>query len=146
MNNANSDFSGDLTKAIGEDTLHLENQWRVSLHQSVSADSRGSAYCHDTTSDDSAWSITQHREQYRACFCPIGVLLIVVPLLLIVFIVVSQRRQRQQMLVAQDAQRILDMAFGQPVGVPNQPVIPQPLWSDGTRFSYLRHYHLRYQS
>ena len=136
MNNASSDFSDDLTKAIGEDTLHLENQWRVSLHQSsvLTPADQPTATTQPLTIPPGQLPGTANSTE--PVFVSIGVLLIVVPLLLIVYIVIGQRRKRQQVLIGQDAQRILDMAFGQSVATPNQPVMPQPLWSDGTRFSY----------
>lgn len=33
MNNSQTDFSDDLTSALGEDQLHLENQWHLQLNQ-----------------------------------------------------------------------------------------------------------------
>ncbi|MEO8970447.1 MAG: peptidase MA family metallohydrolase [Ktedonobacteraceae bacterium] len=136
MNNTNGDFSDDLTKAIGEDTAHLENQWRVSLHQSsvLAPVDQPTATTQPVTISPAQLPNTANT--IEPLFVSIGILLIVIPLLSIVFILNNERRKRRQVLVAQDAQRILDMAFSQPAPTRNQSVSPQPLWSDGTRFSY----------
>ncbi|HLX39378.1 MAG TPA: peptidase MA family metallohydrolase [Ktedonobacteraceae bacterium] len=136
MNNANSDFSDDMTKAIGEDTLHLENQWRVFLHQSsvlTPADQPTATTQPLTVPPDQLPSTVNGTEPF---FVSVGILLIVAPLLMIVFIVMSQRRKRQQALVAQDAQRILNMTFGQPASFHNQSALPPSSWTNGTRFTY----------
>ena len=133
MNNSNSDFSDDLTKAIGEDTLHLENQWRISLHQSsvlTPGDQPTATTQPLTIPPDQLPSTANSTEPF---FVSIGLLLIVIPFCGIVFIIINERRKRQRLLVAQDAQRILNIAFSQPAA--NQP-FGSPSWSDGTRFSY----------
>lgn len=135
MNNPNGDFSDDLTKALGEDTLHLENQWRVSLHQSpvLTPGEQPTATTQPLTIPPDQLPVTANTTE--PLFVSVGILFIVIPLFGLVFIAINQRRKRQRMLVSQDAQRILDIAFGQPVAARNQ-IPPQSLWSDGTRFSY----------
>ena len=131
MNNSNSDFSDDLVKSIGEDTLHLENQWRLFLRQ-PSVLTAGDAPTATTQSltipPDQLPGTANTTEPF---FVSLGVLLIVLPLSGIVFMLISQRRKRQRLLVVQDAQRILDMTFG-------QSATAGPLWSDGTRSSYVQ--------
>jgi hypothetical protein len=135
MNNPNGDFSDDLTKAIGEDTLHLENQWRVSLHQSavLAPGVPPTATTQPLTIPPEQLPDTANTTE--PLFVSIGILFIVIPLFGIAFVVINERRKRQRMLVTQDTQRILDLAFVQPLATHNQSP-PQPLWSDGTRFSY----------
>ncbi len=135
MNNPNGDFSDDLTKAIGEDTLHLENQWRVSLHQStvLTPGKPPTATTQPLTIPPDQLPGTANTTE--PLFVSIGILFIVIPLFGIAFIVINERRKRQRVLVTQDTQRILDIAFGQPVATRNQSP-PQLLWSDGARSSY----------
>lgn len=135
MSNPNGDFSDDLTKAIGEDTLHLENQWRVSLHQSavLTPGEPPTTTTQPLTIPPDQLPGTANTTE--PLFVSIGILFIVIPLFGIAFIVLNERRKRRRILVTQDAQHILDMTFGQPVATRNQSP-PQPLWSDGTRYSY----------
>ncbi len=128
MNNSNSDFSSDLEKSIGEDTLHLENQWRLFLRQ-PSVLTVGDAPTATTQSmtipPDQLPSTANTSEPF---FVSLGALLIILPLCGIIFMLINSRRKQQQLLVARDAQRILDMAFA-------QSATRGPLWSDGTRAS-----------
>ena len=138
MNNPGGDFSDDMAQAIGVDTSHLENQWRLSLHQSSvlsPSDSPTVTTQPITIPSKSLPSLTDGTEPV---FVSLGVLLIVVPLFGIVFIVVNERRKRQKALVAQDAQRIVNMALGQSGATAehNQPVIRQSPWADRTGPAY----------
>lgn len=135
LNNPTGDFSEDLTKAIGEDTLHLENQWRVSLHQSsvLTPGEPPTATTQPLTIPPDQLPVTANTTE--PLFVSIGILFIALPLFGIAFAVINERRKRQRMLITQDTQRILDMAFGQPVVAHNQSP-PQPLWTDGTNSSY----------
>ena len=138
MNNPGGDFSDDMAQAIGVDTIHLENQWRLSLHQSSvlsPADSPTATTQPLTIPSKSLPSLTDSTEPV---FVSLGVLLIVVPLFGIIFIVVNERRKRQQILVSQDAQRIVNMTPGQPgtTAGRNQPIVRQSSWADRTGPAY----------
>lgn len=136
MNNASSAFSDDLTKAIGEDTLHLENQWRVSLHQSsvLTPADQPTVTTQPLTIPPEQLPGTANTTE--PLFVSIGVLLIIVPSLMIAFIIINERRKRRRVLVAQDAQRILDMTFSQPASTRNPSALPPSSWANGTKFSY----------
>lgn len=116
MNNADNDFSTDLTKAIGEDALHLENQWRLSLHQPpvlLSTNQPSLTGQPSQTLTVPANKLPSLTDNMQPVFISVGVLLILVSFLGIVYILVSQQQRRQQMLAVQDAQRILSMSLGQ---------------------------------
>lgn len=138
MNIPTGDFSDDMAQAIGVDTIHLENQWRLSLHQSPvlsPADSPTTTTQPLTIPSKSLPSLTDGTEPV---FVSLGVLLIVVPVFGIAFILVNERRKRQKALVAQDAQSIVSMALGQPGASveSNQPGFRQSLWVDRTGPAY----------
>ena len=130
MNNPNGDFSDYLTKAIGEDTLHLENQWRVSLHQSTVLTPAVQTTATTQPMTISPEQLPSTANTTEPLFVSIGILLILIPVSGMAFIVINERRKRQRVLVTQDAQHILDMALGQPEAARNQSPL-QPLWSDG---------------
>ena len=139
MNNPNGDFSGDLTQAIGEDTLHLENQWRLSLHQPpvlVGLSKQPTATTQTVTIPSNQLPSTTDRME--PLFVSLGILLIVIPLFSIVFIIINERRKLQRDLVAQDAQRIMSMALGQnnPTATRNQYGVSRSPGSGGTGSSY----------
>lgn len=106
MNDPQTDFNTDLTQALGEDQLHLENQWRLHLNQP-------SILSLDQTTPKTKPLIQTNLPQNEAIdstellFIALGVLLIVLPLIGIVAVFVYQRRRRQEVLAVQAAQHVL---------------------------------------
>lgn len=100
MNNPQADFGEDLTQALGEDQLHLENQWRLHLNQSAilgpgqptpaPKPSIQTSQLQSTTMDSTALLLVA-----------LGVLLILLPMAGIVALLAYQRRKRQQILAVQ---------------------------------------------
>lgn len=110
MNGKQNEFNNDLKQALGEDQIHLENQWRVQLNQSsvlTAADmpqstpqSSGNTLTNPVTSD----TITP-------LLVLLGLLLIILPLVGVSGAFVYQRRKRQREIALQEAQRILSSTF-----------------------------------
>ncbi|GAC1385364.1 MAG: hypothetical protein NVS4B7_08770 [Ktedonobacteraceae bacterium] len=140
MNDADKDFGEDLTQSLGEDQLHLENSWRLYLHQPAILSAV------ETTPTSSSEARTGPVpglpvDNTAPLFITLGSLLILLPLVGIVGIVVYQRRRQQQALAVQAAQHMLSSnAFpAQPnstlryplpmnnAGLPQQPYQPYQL-------------------
>lgn len=95
MNNPSVLFDAGMQQILGEDTAHLENQWRLSLNQpatlsadqmtpTVSASSSQTAQASNSTNDTLPWVTA------------IGLLLIILPLGAIVIILAVQVRKRRR--------------------------------------------------
>ena len=122
MNNGQNDFDQQLTQSIGLDSLHLENQWLLSLGQA------------SVITPDSATPTTQPLAQTTQNTTPTdnttpilvttGILLIFLPLMCIVAIVIYQRRKRQRVLAVSAAQNYAGTPNGTPFYVPQQPYPP----------------------
>jgi len=124
MNNVQTDFDQQLTQAIGMDSLHLENQWRLQLGQSTVLTSdlvtpTPQPIVHPTqnvTATDNTTPI----------LITSGVLLILLPILGIVAIFAFQRRKRQRVVAAQVAQGYMATNTGVQPYVPYAPNQPYP--------------------
>lgn len=91
MNNASMNFSGDLTAAIGEDTIHLENQWRVHLHQfSILSPSEITPIARPIPQQQTI------SDSHAPLLIALGILLIVGPMVAIAVLLFMQRGKRQK--------------------------------------------------
>jgi len=94
MNNPRVDFGEDLTQALGEDQLHLENQWRLHLNQPAILGP-------DQVTPASKPAIQTSQPQssptdsLAPLFVTLGVLLILLPMAGIVALLVYQQRNSQ---------------------------------------------------
>jgi Peptidase MA superfamily len=138
MSNPSGDFSDDMAQALGVDTYHLENQWRLSLHQSSVLSPANTPTATTQPLTIPSKSLPSLTDGTEPVFVSLGVLLIVVPFFGIVFILINERRKRQKALVAQDAQRIVHMALDQPgtSAERGQPGVRQSPWADRTGPAY----------
>ncbi len=105
MNNVQTDFDQQLKQAIGLDSLHLENQWRLQLNQSsvLSADQL-TPTPRPTTQPTPTPTPTTASDSTTPLLISAGMLLILLPIIGIVAIVVYQRRKRRQELAGQFGQ------------------------------------------
>jgi len=103
MNNPRADFGEDLTQALGEDQVHLENQWRLHLNQPAIL---GPDQATPATKPSIQTSQTQSMpaDSTAPLLVTLGVLLILLPMVGIGALLVYQRRKRQQALALQSAQ------------------------------------------
>ena len=134
MNNPQSDFDQELTAALGIDSLHLENQWRLHLGQSAiltpdQITPTAQPVVHPTPTVISTDNTTP-------ILLTTGMLLIFLPILGIIAIFAYQRRKRQQQtqaaLVAQNIQGNLPLNGQNFPKPPYRPIHPN---SNG-QFSY----------
>ncbi len=99
MDNAQNNFNTDLTQALGEDQLHLENAWRLSLHQPpvLAADQQTlKPVVHITLPQ------TMLVDNTDPLLIALGSALIVLPILAVAALLIYQRRRRQQARAAQN--------------------------------------------
>ncbi|TMB84401.1 MAG: hypothetical protein E6J44_08540 [Chloroflexi bacterium] len=103
MNNPRTDFGEDLTQALGEDQVHLENQWRLHLNQPaiLNSDQASTALKPSIQTSQPQSAPTDSTEPL---FVTLGVLLILLPMAGIGALLVYQRRKRQQVLAVQQGQ------------------------------------------
>ncbi len=103
MHDPANNFNHDLTASIGEDQIHLENQWRLHLNQPPVLYTTGTM----PTSNSAVKTLPSIPVDNTApVLITTGILLIVFPLFGLVGMFVYQRRQRRAW-VMQEAQQIL---------------------------------------
>lgn len=120
MNNDQSTFEQDLTKNIGEDQIHLENQWHLSLHQPPVLLPIGAILT--PQSAPKSTTIAVPSDANAPLLTALGGTLVLVALAGMIALFVYQRRSRQQALIAAQAQSMLTMALPPH----NRPVNPMP--------------------
>jgi hypothetical protein len=122
MGGRQGEFNDDLKQALGEDQIHLENQWRLQLKQSSVLTPS------DVTQPSSSPIQTPQplRPDYLTPLLTVaGLLLIVLPIVGVSGLLAYQRRKRQRELALQEAERIIASTFS-PYGTQlNQPYPPQ---------------------
>lgn len=129
MNNPQTGFGEDLTQVLGEDELHLENQWRLHLNQ-PSILSFVQATATPAPPIQSSQPQSTLADSTEPLFIALGALLILLPLIGIVAIFAYQKRRRQQYAAFPFAAP--EQAPGRPP-VTNTPSLPQtPVPAPGT--------------
>ena len=111
MNGATGEFNEDLKLALGEDQIHLENQWRVQLNQSSVLTPTDMAQSTPQTSNAPLPRNVGGSDATTPLLLFVGFLLILLPITgLSGFFVLRRRRQRRDLLV-QQAQHVMPTAF-----------------------------------
>ena len=116
------EFNDDLKQALGEDQIHLENQWRLQLHQSSVLTPSDVIQ----TPPPSGQTPQPVKPDYLTPLLAVaGLLLIILPIAGVSGLFAYQRRKRQRELALQEAERIMSLTFP-PYGIqPNQPYPPR---------------------
>ncbi len=122
MDSRQGEFNDDLKQALGEDQIHLENQWRLQLNQSSVLTPSDVVQ----TQPPSAQTPQPVKPDYLTPLLAVaGLLLIVLPIAGISGLLAYQRRKRQRELALQEAERIMRLSFP-PYGIQsNQPYLPR---------------------
>lgn len=131
MNNSQADFNDDLTQALGEDQLHLENQWRLNLGQPavITPDQI------TPTPQPAIHTLPQTMpvDNTAPVLIVLGSTLIVLPIVGLAALLIYQRRKQQHELAMQNAQQGLAANFSMPQR-PGTPDTPGPLFPPGSRY------------
>ncbi|GAC1355659.1 MAG: hypothetical protein NVSMB38_36240 [Ktedonobacteraceae bacterium] len=107
MNGTTSEFNEDLKQALGEDQIHLENQWRVQLNQSSVLTPADLTQTTPQPSHSAPPQSVPTSDVYAPLLIFAGLLLIILPIAGLSGVLVYQRRRRQQDLIVQQAQQII---------------------------------------
>ena len=129
MNNAQTSFDSDLQKNLGEDELHLENNWRLSLGQPGILLPVSSILTPQTSTQP---KVQSPFDSNAPLYLLIGGLLILLPSGGIIFFLVSQRR-RQKVALAAQAQHMLNATL-----LPPASFMP-PTYAQPTKAPYYAH-------
>ncbi len=111
MNGTTSEFNADMKQALGEDVIHLENQWRVQLHQPSVLTPADFAQSTPQASNSTLPPSVANSDVYAPLLILAGVLLILLPIAGLSSFFVYQRRKRQHALLVQQAQQVLATRF-----------------------------------
>ncbi len=111
MNGATTEFNEDLKQALGEDQIHLENQWRVQLNQSSVLTPADSAQSTPQASNDPLSHPIGSGDTTTPLLLFAGILLILLPITGLSGFFVLQRRRQRQGLLAQQAQQVITTTF-----------------------------------
>ncbi len=122
MDNSQTSFDGDLQKSLGEDELHLENNWRLSLGQPGILLPASSVLTPQTASQPKVQSAT---DSNAPLYLTAGGLLVLLPIGGILLFFISQRRRQRAALAAQ-AQQIMNASLLPPHPFPAPPLYPWP--------------------
>lgn len=122
LNNPAIDFNSDLTRTLGVDQNHLENQWHLSLNQPATMAPDQANY----QPIQSPASVHVASDPYAPLLILVGILLIVTPLLGLGGLFSYQRRSYQRARVSRQAQAILNAAL------PTYPTSPPMKWEPYT--------------
>lgn len=108
MGGRQGEFNDDLKQALGEDQIHLENQWRLQLNQSsVLTPSDGT----QTSPAQTTSPPSTQPDYYTPLLAVVGLLLIILPLAGVSGLFAYQRRKRQRELALQEAERVMALTF-----------------------------------
>jgi hypothetical protein len=124
MNNAQASFDDDLTQALGEDQLHLENSWRLQLNQPPVV----AAYQLTPAPTPVAHLLQPQSpplDNTAPLLITLGGALIVLPILGVAALLLYQRGRRRREWSVQNARQVMAAGFAQP-GQPAQPRRQEP--------------------
>ncbi len=111
MNGTTNEFNDDLKQALGEDQIHLENQWRVQLNQSAVLTPANMVQPTPQSSNSPLLHPVVGGDAFTPLLLLAGFLLILLPITgLSAFFVLHRRRQRKDLL-AQHAQQMMTTKF-----------------------------------
>jgi hypothetical protein len=128
MDDPQTSFDGDLTQALGEDEIHLENQWLVRLGQPgvLTPDQLTPTIKPVVQTSQPQSTLTDNT---APIFITAGTLLILLPIAGIVAIFVYQRRKRQQGQAVEAAQPFLTSNQFRLGSTPGYPGAARPMSS-----------------
>ncbi len=136
MQGTHGEFQQDVQQALGEDQVHLENQWRLQLNQPAVLTPADMAQA-TPQSASGASSPVNATDPNAPLLLFVGMLLILLPVGGFASVLVYQRRKQQRILIQQQAQNIMNatsVPYGQPYQLYSnhyrQPV--PPFGSQGT--------------
>ncbi|GAC1647045.1 MAG: hypothetical protein NVS4B12_14510 [Ktedonobacteraceae bacterium] len=110
MNSTTSEFNDDLKQALGEDQLHLENQWRIQLDQPSVLTPADMAQTPQPSHSVLPQPISTS-DAYTPLLIFAGLLLIILPIAGLSGFFIYQKRRLQKDYSAQQAQHILSTTF-----------------------------------
>ncbi|GAC1427562.1 MAG: hypothetical protein NVS4B1_01580 [Ktedonobacteraceae bacterium] len=111
MNEATSEFDSDMQQALGEDQIHLENQWRIQLNQSAVLTPIDIARPTPQLSHGPLPHPVVGSDVSTPLLLFAGLLLIFLPIAGLSGFFVLQRRRRQKDMLAQQASQVLATTF-----------------------------------
>jgi hypothetical protein len=111
MNGTTTEFNEDLKQALGEDQIHLENQWRVQLNQSSVLTPADMAQSTPQTANDPLPHPLGSGDTTTPLLLFVGFLLVLLPITGLSGFFVLQRRRQRKDLLAQQAQQIITTTF-----------------------------------
>lgn len=121
MNSTTSEFNNDLKQALGEDQLHLENQWRLQLDQPSVLTPADIAQPTPQPAHSVFPQPTSTSDAYTPLLIFAGLLLIILPIAGLSSFFVYQKRRKQKDYLAQQAQYFLVTTYSSNGYQPNQP-------------------------
>jgi hypothetical protein len=109
LNNRQADFNGDLQTYLGEDQPHLENQWRIHLHQSptLPPDQFTPTPTIKSVNPARQTQSQANTDSTGPLLIGVGALLVLVSIACLALIIVNVNRRRQQALAIQSAQELV---------------------------------------
>jgi hypothetical protein len=109
LNNPQTDFNGDLQTYLGEDELHLENQWRIHLHQSptLPVDQPTPTPTIKPVNQPQPTQLQANTDSSQPLLIGLGTLLVLASIICLALIVVTMNRRRQQALALPSAQELI---------------------------------------
>jgi len=96
LNNPQATFAQDLQQALGEDQAHLENQWRIHLHQPPTLGSGQITPVSLPNKHPVLQRVQTNADGSSPLLIPIGFLLVLVSLIMLLLINVNVNRRNQQ--------------------------------------------------
>ncbi len=100
-------FDEDLQRALGEDQAHLENQWRIYLHQPPTLAPEQLTPTAQPKNQPNQPPVQSNADSSSPLLITIGFLLIVASLVMLLLISVNANRRKQQALAAESAQHLV---------------------------------------
>ncbi len=137
MSGKTTEFNQDVQQALGEDELHLEDQWRVQLHQ-PSVLTPYQVPSTQQPSHNTPPNVQIGTDSNAPLLILAGLLLILLPALGISGLLVYQRRSHQKKQLVQQAQQIMSSTFSPPPSAHRYypPYAPPPAYPNALYESY----------
>ena len=96
LNNPQATFAQDLRQALGEDQAHLENQWRIHLHQPPTLGSGQITPVSLPNKHPVLQRVQTNADSSSPLLITIGFLLVLVSLIMLLLISINMNRRKQQ--------------------------------------------------